>query len=164
MKTLYLLRHAHALAEAPPMLGDHERVLSAKGAQEAENLGLFMKEQDILPDYILSSSSVRTIQTARIVMSSVFDTEGRRIDTRFDRSLYLADPGTIISTIREVNEDYENLLVIGHNPGMAELAHHLSHGTVKEFPPCTFAVFETTAEGWDDFDTGKIELKKVFIP
>lgn len=164
MKTLYLLRHAHAAPEAPPLMGDHERILTGKGAEEARKVAAYMKTHGIFPDYVLSSSSVRTLQTVRIIMGVLFDEEGRKIETRFDRTLYLANPSMIIKDIRETSDTHDHLLVVGHNPGIAELALHLSHDEVHEFPTAALAVFETDAGTWDAFDLGKLKLKEVFTP
>lgn len=163
MKSLYLLRHAHALAEAPPGMGDHERPLSDRGAAEAEKAGLYMRENAFEVDFILSSSSARTGQTARIVANSN-QAQGQRVEEIFDRGLYLAPAGMIVENIRAVKNRYCRLLVVGHNPGIAELAMRLSGGQVVEFPPATLAVFEIEASDWNEFDLGKIRLKDVFMP
>ncbi len=65
MKTLYLLRHATAANAAPPQMSDYDRTLSAKGIREAQTVGRYMKSNKMLPDFVLSSSALRTTQTAR---------------------------------------------------------------------------------------------------
>ncbi len=164
MKSLYLLRHAHALAEAPPSSGDHERTLSDQGAIEAKKVADFMQQKELRPDLILSSSAVRTIQTTRIIIGSAFSSVGIRISTQFDRNLYLAEPSAIIENIRGTNDEFKNLLVVGHNPGMGDLARHFSDDAVHEFPTAALAVFSCDAETWHDFDTGRMTLQQVLLP
>lgn len=164
MKTLYLLRHAHATAEAPPLMGDHERILSEQGAMEAEKVAAFMKDSGILPDFVLSSSSVRTIQTARIIMGVILDTEGRRIDTRFDRGLYLAEPAVIAEDIAATDNRYGHLLVVGHNPGMGDLAMRLSDGAITSFPTASLAAFTADIDDWQALTPEYLKLTASFTP
>lgn len=164
MKTLYLLRHAHAATDAPPMMGDHERILSDQGALEAEQVASFMKDSGLVPDFVLSSSSVRTIQTARIIMGAILDTEGRRIETRFDRALYLAEPAAIVDDITNVDNRYDRLLVVGHNPGMGDLAMRLSDGAITAFPPAAFAAFSAEVDDWQSLRPEHLRLTASFAP
>jgi phosphohistidine phosphatase len=162
MKTLYLLRHAHTLTAAPPQMGDHERILSPQGAEEARAVGRFMKKNELYPDFVLSSSATRTIQTTMLVTGMLFGQEGGRIPSRFDRGLYHASADKIISEIRQQDSSIRNLLLVAHNPGAAELALRL--GQIENYAPATLAVFKADCRDWAAFSPDAVTLEMIFAP
>jgi phosphohistidine phosphatase len=167
MKTLCLLRHAHSEHATSHDMDDHDRVLSARGQLEAENVGAFMKEQGILPDALFCSSSVRTVETARIAFAELFKGGMDRLASRFDRNFYLAPPDIIMDEIREADDRYSNIIVVGHNPGLEDLAEKLARGSgqmIGKFPPSALAVFTCDVDKWSDFSAKKAQLKTVFMP
>jgi len=164
MKTLYLLRHAHAEQPTSATLDDHERALSARGELEAENLGHFMKDQRLFPDGVFCSTSVRTKDTLRLACRTLGI---EKIVTRFDRALYLAEPDIIRDEIEAADDRFQSLMIVGHNPGLEDLAEKLArHGgqEIGKFPPCTLAVFDLDIEDWHDFMPRKARLKTLFMP
>lgn len=166
MKTLYLLRHAHAQS-AEPRMDDHDRALSPRGETEARNAGAFMKEQGLVPDAMLCSSSARTKDTARIVFEVMFDGGRVPVAATVDRALYLATPRGILEEIAGADDRHDRLLVIGHNPGMEDLAEALAGASgqvIGKFPPSALAVFISDAEKWEDFSVETAKLKTVFMP
>ena len=167
MKTLCLLRHAHSEPAASHDVDDHDRVLSIRGLTEAENVGAFMKEQGILPDAMFCSSSIRTKETARIALSGLYKGGMDAIATRFDRDLYLAPPDIIVDEIREADDRFSKLLLVGHNPGFEDLAEKLARAggeIIGKFPPSALAVFACDIDKWRDFSAKKTKLKTVFMP
>lgn len=168
MKTLYLLRHAHAEDSAPPPLGDHERALSARGEKEAEAVATFLEGRNVCPGFVLSSSSVRTLQTVRLIYARLLKDEGTSVHSHFDRALYLAPAETLLQYIAAVGDEAENLLAVAHNPGVAELAYALSRGTLsdhtQDFPTAALAVFRINAKSWGDISPKTATLEKVFTP
>jgi phosphohistidine phosphatase len=163
MKTLYLLRHAQAAPEAPLSMGDYDRVLSAKGEQEAQKVADYLKQGRAAPDFVLASSAARTLQTARIIMKAF-----SHVDSHFDRQLYLATPDIILRDIFSINDNVNSLLVVGHNPGIAELAIALSNRTFsdfsQDFPTATLAVLEGDFNAWSEISPHKLKLADVFLP
>ena len=167
MKTLCLLRHAHSDHATTPEMDDHDRVLSARGQREAENVGAFMKEQRILPDAMFCSSSVRTVETARIAFAELFRGGMDSLASRFDRDFYLAPPEVIMDEVREADDRYSHIIVVGHNPGLEDLAEKLARGSdqvIGKFPPSALAVFTCDVDKWQDFSPKKAQLKTVFMP
>ncbi len=164
MKTLYLLRHANAHAAVPPLIGDYERILSAQGTEEALTVGRFLREQEQYPDFTLSSSSVRTIQTARLIFGVLFSKTGFKISSHFDRSLYNASADFILAEIHKIDPEIEKLMVVGHNPGIAELCLQLSHGEIRNYSPGTLTIFTSTCHDWSAFSDENVKLEQVFIP
>lgn len=168
MKQLYLLRHAHAAPESPTMMGDYERILSDDGILQAEKLSIFMQAEGIFPDFILCSAATRTSQTANIATSGVYSLDDAEIPSRFDRKLYLAAADVMLDEIRGMDNDIQRLLVVGHNPGMTELALMLSRDALADFThdfgTCTMAVFSCDVDNWQDLAPPRSTLQKVFVP
>jgi phosphohistidine phosphatase len=162
MKTLYLLRHAHAIDAAPVSCGDHERFLSETGIRQAEQVAACLQARGIVPDLVSSSSSVRTSQTVRIVFGCLPD-EALAIPAQFSRMLYLASAATLFQHISDIEDDVERLLVVAHNPGLSDLSAWLGAGT--DFSPATLAVFNADIDSWQDFAPGRhVRLEYVFNP
>lgn len=162
MKTLYLLRHAHTFAAAPPLLGDHERILTPQGTKEALAVGRFMQGNEFFPDFVLSSSSVRTIQTARLIFGTLFTQVGAKIASHFDRKLYQASAEALLGEIQGMDDSIGKLLVVAHNPGIAELAGSLGH--IDSYAPATLTVFKSGCKSWAEFSPDTAKLDQVFLP
>jgi phosphohistidine phosphatase len=168
MKTLYLLRHAHAEKAAPPPLGDHERLLSPRGEAAAEEVAKFLSERDASPDFVLSSTALRTLQTVRIIYGKLLAGEGRRVESRFDRGLYLAPGDMLLDAVHDTDDGVQSLLLVAHNPGIAELAQTLSRDALsdhtQDFPPASLAVFTADVKIWADLSPKTAKLETVFVP
>lgn len=167
MKTLYLLRHAEAEAGSSLAAGDHGRVLSIRGRAESRDVGRFMKDQGMVPEFILASDSLRTVSTARLVAEELFGDRKSPITSRFDRALYLAPADALLSAVQAVTGKLDRLLLVAHNPGTMELALHLSGADAikfEGFAPATLAVFETDAEDWALIGPENTVLRAQFTP
>jgi phosphohistidine phosphatase len=156
MKTLYLLRHAHSTSAASPE-EDFARSLSPQGTEDAKAVGIFMRSQDMHPDFVLSSSALRTTQTAQLVFGKKID-----VPNRFDSNLYHASAETLFAEICSTDDSYRRLLVVAHNPGVANLAYTL--GRVEKYAPATLCVFTAQCPSWSEFPPGAAKLVKVFTP
>ena len=161
MKTLYLLRHAHSAPNTPPM-SDFERVLTPQGIQEARAVGQFMRMQEMFPEFVLSSSSVRTTQTAQLTFGELFDKSDIEVAGHFDPKFYHASATEMLSEIQSVDSSINSLIMVGHNPGIANLA--FTFGKMVEYKPATLSVFSADCKSWHDFLPEKVKLEKVFCP
>lgn len=164
MKTLYLLRHAHTFAAAPPLMGDYERILSPQGTEEALALGKFMQAHDIYPEFTLSSSSVRTIQTARLIFGTLFTKAGFSVSSNFDRRLYQAPAEQILAEIKKIDSSIKKLLVVAHNPGIGDLAMTLTHGEITHYEPGTLTILKVDCPSWASFSAEAVKLEQVVVP
>jgi phosphohistidine phosphatase len=152
MRRLILLRHAKSDWSAPGM-PDRERPLNERGEAAARIMGAYMARHGLLPDRILCSPARRTRETLEAVTFEWPDT----IETTFEDRLYAAGPESILAVIRAVAAPAHGLLVVGHNPGMHEIAEMLiAAGDIaprerlrEKFPTCALAVIDFTAETWD---------------
>jgi phosphohistidine phosphatase SixA len=142
MRTLILLRHAHA---EPAAAGqpDIDRALSAEGLAEAEAAGRWLAEQGLIPDRVLCSPARRTRETLEAVLRSIGYVEQRLVD-----GIYEASPGSL-AALADDHRDAERLMLVGHNPGLERLAallHSGQSGDYRGMPPGSVVALHLNAE------------------
>ena len=168
MKTLYLLRHAHTLSAVPPILGDHGRALSPRGLEEAQKTGMFMRKHDLFPDLVMVSSAIRTTQTARLILNTLFHEIDNDIAIHSNNGLYLSSARKILSEIQKTNNSICHLMLVGHNPSISNLATSLDKNNVlprfEYVSTGTLIVFKANCSTWKDFSPSLSTLNLVFEP
>lgn len=125
MRQLILLRHAHA-EPADAGQDDGQRGLSDTGREEAQAAGEWLRAHAIVPDRVLYSSAARTRET----YEALGDVGGA--PAREDAAIYEASPGTLAALV-DANLDSERLLLVGHNPGLEQMAALLASGQSGDF-------------------------------
>ena len=147
MRTLILLRHAKAVkgSEAP---SDEARALTPRGRRDASTAGAALTEHGLKPSLALVSTSVRTRETAELALA------GLSVETRFEEALYHAAPEGVWDAFAA--SDAESVLIVGHNPGLAELGSlliaqaHDNSRAARDFagnmPTASFVAFEIRGE------------------
>ena len=135
MRELILLRHAHAESAAAGQ-DDLSRSLSDTGRAEARAAGEWLREHGLAPDRVLCSTATRTRET----LAALGDIGAGEVYE--DASIYDASPGTL-AALADANRDAERLLLVGHNPGLEQLAalmHSGQTGDYRGMPPGGIAV------------------------
>lgn len=120
MRQLLLLRHAKSSWD-DPRLSDHARPLNARGRRAASGMAAAMRDLGLTPDVVLVSSARRTLQT----LEALAPLEGSPLIEPMD-ALYLAPWPSLLEVLRGVRETARSVLLIGHNPGLHELAMALA--------------------------------------
>lgn len=121
MLRLWLLRHAKS-AWDDPELDDFARPLSPRGRKACRHIGRHMGERGIAPDLVLCSPATRTRQTWERIEKRI----GGKAKVRFESSLYLAEVPSLLALVRAAPKACHELMLIGHNPGLEELALQLA--------------------------------------
>ena len=158
MKNLFLLRHAKSSWDNAA-LGDFDRPLSKKGISNAIQLSEYIQKHSISFDLVLCSPSERTQSTLDLVLSSV---DPIPVIT-LKESIYHASASNLSKLITEQDEEINNLLIIGHNPGLHILTETLTNESIVKFPTCAFAKI-TNFNHWKDVDAGILTLESVITP
>jgi phosphohistidine phosphatase len=122
VKRLTLMRHADAQWKDPDV-ADFARPLNRRGHGEAEAMARRLTELTLVPDLIIASPARRAAQTAEIVAQE-FAMLPRSI--RYEEALYLGGAQDILKLVRTIGPRVPHLMIIGHNPGISELAHLLA--------------------------------------
>jgi phosphohistidine phosphatase len=159
MKDLLIMRHAKSSWKDGD-LPDHDRPLKKRGLKDAARMGKLLKEKDLIPDKIISSTAVRAADTAAIVAEKTnFKKEVEYLD-----KLYMAEGATILEIIQMQPQDVNVLLVIGHNPGMEALVQALNK-KVDSLPSAAIAYFQAEIKSWMELNKdAQVKLKKVWQP
>ena len=158
MKNLFLLRHAKSSWDNAA-LADFDRPLSKRGISNAILLSEYIQKHNITFDLVLSSPSERTQSTLDLVLSS-FDPIPT---TTFKESIYHASASSLTQLIKEQDDEINNLLIIGHNPGLHILTEKLTNESIVKFPTCAFVKI-TNFNQWKDLDAGILNLESLITP
>ena len=151
MKRLILVRHAKSAY--PPGVPDHDRPLSARGRRNAATIAHRLSPYVMTDSPVVAavSTATRTQETWGIVNQAL------NVDHWNDRSLYLADPPTLLEVASIMDADVG--IIVGHNPGLEEFARFgrgwdeaadvvTGRRLAEKFPTSAFAVLESPDEGW----------------
>ena len=144
MKTLILMRHAKSSWKHPE-LKDHERGLNKRGKKEAPQMGILLKDNELVPQRILSSTAERSRMTAQAVVEAMHYTG----DVSYLDALYMAEPEIYLELLSLMPDDVERILVIGHNPGLEGLLQILS-GRVESLPTSAVAYLSLPIRSWKE--------------
>jgi phosphohistidine phosphatase len=153
MKTLLIMRHAKS-DWGNSRLSDHARPLNKRGKQDAPHMGKLLKEHDLVPDLIITSTAERALTTAELVALAC-DYDGELITTAH---FYHADPTTYLGVLQGIDNQYKRVLIVGHNPGMEELVADLT-GETEHFTTANIAHVELPIASWSQLSedsTGKL--------
>jgi phosphohistidine phosphatase len=127
MKRLFLVRHAKAVIGNPSIL-DHDRKISADGIRDIKKISYYLKNNNLNPDHIISSTSIRTLETINILNETIHG----KIYT--DPLLYNAHVIDIEKIIKDMPDKYDSLMIIGHNPSMTNLINKISNINIDYLP------------------------------
>jgi phosphohistidine phosphatase len=141
-KTLLILRHAKSSWKESER-ADHDRPLNKRGKRDAPRIGKLLREVDLIPDLILSSTARRAQKTAE----AVAEASGYEGEIQLADELYAAGPEVYLEALQALPEGIDRVLVVGHNPGLEELVEQLT-GEAVSLPTAALARVALPAESW----------------
>jgi phosphohistidine phosphatase len=145
VKRLTLFRHAKS-SWNDPELPDNERPLTSRGERDAPAMANRLAARGDRPDVILTSHAVRAAATARAIATTLRCPDGT---VRVDRRIYLAPEDRLLAVLRAQDDGNAHVLVVGHNPGLTELANRLlpTFG-VDNVPTAGIVAIAVDADRW----------------
>lgn len=151
-KILYLLRHGKA-ETGSAVQDDHDRELVARGREEGRAMGRYLTSHHIRPERVLCSTAARARETWEYVQQSY----SGPMDVEYMDGLYLASANAMLQVLSEVPDHVASVLLVGHNPGLHQLALTLAERGKEEdldrialkFPTCALAGV-ALPRGWRD--------------
>ncbi|MFH8938848.1 SixA phosphatase family protein [Streptomyces griseosporeus] len=166
LRRLVVLRHAKSAR--PEDVEDHERPLARRGRRDAPAAGRALAAADRLPDLAVCSTAVRARRTWELASAEW----GTPPPVRYDPRLYGADAPTLLDVARETPPETGTLLLVGHNPGLADLvlalAGHALDDTLDrvraKFPTSAIAVLTWYGPTWSTLHPGAALLTAVEVP
>jgi phosphohistidine phosphatase len=159
MKTLLIMRHAKSDWDDAEQ-EDHNRLLSKRGKRDAPRMGRLLREQNLIPEIIISSSAKRALNTAE----AVADQCGYQGVIHLSRDLYAAGPNAYLTVIQALPENCTRALVVGHNPGL-ELLLVMLTGKEETLPTAASAHVRLSISSWGTLENMvQGELLQVWRP
>jgi len=167
MRRLMLLRHAKTEHDAPSGR-DQDRRLDHRGHRDATEIGGWIARHPPFPDTVLVSHAIRAHQTWEVAWEAMKDLVPKPV-VELMPELYGADAAELLHIIRTASEtDPHRLLLVGHNPGMHELALALTgsgdaagrKALADNLPTSGLAVFDFAIDDWSHvgFRRGQLVL------
>jgi phosphohistidine phosphatase len=154
VKTLTILRHAKSSWNEPGLV-DFDRPLNGRGKRDAPAMGKRMKEAGIRPSLIISSPAVRAWTTAKLVATEM----GYPIEfLQREPDLYHASAERLFDVIARQDEGFNNLVLVGHNPGLTDLANQLIPGLTSNLPTAGLVSVLVSNDTWELRGRRSVEL------
>jgi phosphohistidine phosphatase len=164
MKRLYLLRHAKSSWD-DQTLADRDRPLAPRGRRAAKVMAKHLGQEGISPELVLCSPSMRTRQTLKRLAPGL----GKNADVQIEPELYAAPARDLLEVLHRVPDEVESVMLIGHNPGIQDLALSLAGAGSEiprlrsKFPTAALATLELNGT-WRELAPGSAELMSLVKP
>ncbi|MDX2445061.1 MAG: histidine phosphatase family protein [Bacteroidales bacterium] len=152
MKTLSIVRHGKS-DWSNYDLADYDRPLKARGFTDAYKMALRYKELGELPQVFYTSPANRALYTS-IIFSRVLFNQFDNI--LIDEDLYLASTRTILNTVMRTPEEYNNIALFGHNPGVTSFANEFISDYIDNIPTSGFVKLEFDVSLWKEIHSGNL--------
>jgi len=160
MKKLFIVRHAKSSWDYPE-LDDFDRPLNKRGKRNAPEMGQRLAQRNVKPDLMISSPAKRAAATARRIAEQISFPISR---IQKESLLYHGSTGNMINMIKSVNDSVNILMIFGHNPGLTDLANHLSGSDIYNIPTCGITEIDFDISSWNDLAANKGNLISFDFP
>lgn len=157
---LWIVRHADS-APVSAGLRDFDRPLTARGVADCARMRATLERLVPHADRIVASDARRARTTAEL-LAPAFERKAEAIE--LDHRIYEAALDTLLELVRETAADVASLVIVGHNPGVSELAAHvLTHDWRRGLPP--LGILRARLDGpWSDFGARSATFDRYLDP
>lgn len=153
MKTLYLMRHAKSSWSFDD-LSDKQRPLNDRGRDDAPLMGEALAKRNIRLDLLVSSPAVRAMSTAALVAHELeYPTEKINVI----EAIYEATVPDLLTVVRELPDEAESVLLVGHNNTLTEFANLLSPSSIPDMPTAAIVCLKFSTDHWTRVDRANAE-------
>jgi phosphohistidine phosphatase len=154
MKTLYVLRHGHAVPEAEAV-SDHARELTARGRAEVGQSAQHLAGR-AGPTLVVSSTAARAKQTAQIAVSALPPATPLMLKDE----LYLAEPASYLGALAAGGDPHGSVMVVGHNPGLEALVYQLTERS-EHLATASLVEIELPLTTWKELSGSSLGIGRV---
>jgi phosphohistidine phosphatase len=157
VRFVYVLRHAKSSWKSGRP--DHERPLAPRGRRAGKAIRRHMQGRGIEPELVLCSSAARARETLELIEPALGDAA-----IEIERDLYGASSGELLDRLRAVPDAVGSVMLIGHNPGLEQLALALAKPSAErseleaKFPTAALATLAFDGASWREIGPGAAEL------
>ena len=139
MKRLYVVRHADSSWDNK-LLSDFDRPLSKQGILDAKKLANYFVSKNYKLNSIVHSSALRTSRTADLLYEKI--NVDKKINLYHEKALYEANITKVINIIKKYISNFNNLMIVGHNPSVTQFINYISNATIDHVPSGGMAVID----------------------
>jgi len=146
VRELFIMRHAKSSWD-DPSLADFDRPLNQRGKSDAPLMGKHLAKMGVKPDLIIASPAKRAKKTAKIVAEEIgYNPE----QILYRETIYEASPQSLLYMVCQLPEDAKRVMIVGHNPGLTQLANILGDIMIDNLPTAGIVgiVFDTSK--WEE--------------
>lgn len=148
MKTLTLVRHAKSSWQ-DKTLSDRDRPLNKRGERDAPAMGKRVVEAGVRPSLILTSPAVRAWTTAKVIAQEI----GYPIEfLQRENDLYLASLDTLIDVVFSQENEFNHVMIVGHNPGLTDFANYVSPNLTSNLPTAGVVSVSFERDDWNLYE------------
>jgi len=152
MRYLYLLRHANS--EPLDERDDFDRQLTKQGQQAAVSMGKRLHDKSIKFDTILSSSAVRALTTAQLLVAQLKQVQPNLIEMV---RIYHAVDTDLLDIAQGISNNFQHVMLVGHNPTITNTANRFTDDNLSNMSTCSLYAIEFNVDDWHaiTFGSGK---------
>ena len=154
MKQLTIVRHAKS-SWKDTSISDRKRPLNKRGERDAPVMGKRILAHGIRPSQIVTSPATRAWKTAKIIAGEI---NYPREFLQREEYLYLAPLDRILDVIVAQDNGFNNLMIVGHNPGLTDLVNFLQPGLTNNLPTAGVVSVEVEQDDWNLYRQPKTRL------
>jgi phosphohistidine phosphatase len=165
MRRLFLIRHAKA---EPVGRDDYERRLTDRGRADARRVAAALAARNVLPEVLVHSGAARAKQTAEIMAAAW----AGKVKLEQDAGLYDASLAALLDHTRALPDKRQRVGLVGHNPGLGELAMALTGSGAEpemrrlaaKYPTGAVAALDFSVRRWEDVEPNSAMLALYLTP
>ena len=160
MKTVYFVRHAKS-SWKDHSLADIDRPLNKRGQRDAPFMAKLLRGQNISVDQLVASPANRAFTTATH-FAEAFGME--KSDILVLKDIYEAYPGKILQIIRAFTNDWNTVLMFGHNPAFTDVVNLFADRYIDNVPTCGIVRVDARIDDWSNFDEQNAKVAAFHYP
>jgi phosphohistidine phosphatase len=150
VKKLLLIRHGKSSWKDRD-LSDLQRPLKKRGKRNAGEMAIRLQKQAVVPDHVFCSPANRAADTLRIMSK----TTGLGVhNSQVSSDLYVFDAEDLLSWLRNLDDNFEIVAVVGHNPALTDLVNDLASQHIDNVPTCGIVLLDLAVGRWSEVATG----------
>ncbi|HQL69223.1 MAG TPA: histidine phosphatase family protein [Bacteroidales bacterium] len=156
---LYITLVRHAKSDWDNDLDDHDRPLNHRGLKDAPMMGKLIGKNLLPPDLVISSSAVRALVTASLVVG---ETGNQNI--LIEPDLYHSGVSDFTKVLTKHASNHRHVIVFAHNPGISDFLYYLDSNALLSMPTCAVAHLQVLAPAWDQLTRNCGRLIQYWYP
>ncbi len=160
MKTLVIVRHSKS-SWADSDITDLERPLKPIGKSDAMKMTIQLKENNIIPELIVSSPAIRARQTAELISEGLGLSPGKVI---IEDSLYFYGYKAVLKFVTNINDSLNTVIITGHNPDFTLVANQFLPQSIDNLPTTGVVVLKFDCQSWNEIGKENLIQEMRFIP